>query len=237
MTTEFKRLKYCDKRSRYLTNGYIREIQRCFNWKENSSYTISDLIIHLCLSFYFDGGVFNQDKHGDNIRFVNEKTIEKLPSEGAANSAQCSIGTAISNEMCDVFIIEYLINGKSEFCPFLGYFEGESFPTDMDWNTCNFYHDARFICLGVVNYWKYLDVYQGGYVPIHKIDLNEYPSVGDKYKMEFNFVQSKVYIYQNDKKFNQSIDLKSTHICPLIAMYKPGAKVTIVKYEFIAINE
>ena len=144
MLASFKQTKYCDKASIYLTNGYIHEAQQLFPWKEISYYTIPELVIHICLSFYFDKGVFKTDKHGANLSFSDDnKTVEKVTKSGIS---LCSMGdTSISSESCDIFIIEYLLDLEKakSYCPYIGYFMGEKLPQNMKFSECYFLSDKN----------------------------------------------------------------------------------------------
>ena len=98
-------------------NGYINNAQKLFPWKEISYFIIPSLINHICLSFYWISFSFNTEFIGDNLKFLDEKTITKICRE---HWAVCAIGTAISGDMCDLFRIEYLLKDfKDNFCAFI----------------------------------------------------------------------------------------------------------------------
>ena len=84
-------------------NGYICQIQKMLPWQKNSYLTIPTEINHLCLEYYCPIKIsFNTDIAnyvGNDIQFVNEKTIKK---SNRNRQVLCAIQQAILADICDI---------------------------------------------------------------------------------------------------------------------------------------
>ena len=239
MALRLTKLKHFDKRTKLLINGYIHEHQKLLPWRTNSYYTIPELVNHICLSFYFDGGIFNQNNHGNNLLFIDNKTVEKINQN---SHSVATIGEPISGQMCDIFTIEYQVNINvstskgTSFCPYIGFQKGiqSKIWKDHDGPWFNESHN----CVG-------LSIYNGNKnsfglferpKPRKTINTNSPLKVGDTFRMVFNFVKAECYIYHNDYKLNECIALTTSPIVPMITLHFVGERVEITKYEFSDIS-
>ena len=239
--TSFQQLKYCDNKTTNLVNGYIHELQNIFPWKQNSYFIIPPVISQICLSFYWIRFTFDPDKAGENLEFLDDKTVTKIQNNGYS---MCAIGTPISNEMCDMFRIEYHFKkyfGRKVYlkCPFIG-FGGSAFIDECSsflfgrkqWTTApgiiqrsctgfalDFGADG---CIGIFNKFARNKDYE----------LNDSLRKGDKIMLEFNFIVGEYYIYYNGEKTDHSVSFDDAEIIPLISLYWIGEVVEITKYEF-----
>ena len=82
-TVDFKHLRELGN-TKYAVFGYIRYIQREFFPKNDSNpyYTIPELIIFLCLSYYHAADYFDEAHCASNIELSNNnKTITRVASQ------------------------------------------------------------------------------------------------------------------------------------------------------------
>ena len=234
MTTSFKHLRNCDKRTLKIVNGYVHQIQKLFPWQENSYFIIPELINHICLSFYWITFAFNTKYIGENIKIINDTTAQKIKS---SNSRMCAIGESISADLCDIFQIEYLLKDhEREFCPFIGFFTLKRIDDKcgVDFNSALGCNDKYVIGISIDSEdAKEVSVYGDGHFWKH-LDLNHEAKKGDRFMLEFHFDKSEFYLYHNDRKVEGiTIKVKSSHIIPLLALYEIGEVVEITKYKFI----
>ena len=233
MATTFKHLKHCDKKSRNILNGYIRESQTLFPCKDNSYYIIPDLVIHICLSFFWNAGIFNQENHGKNLNFIDERTVEKV---NTPFHSLCIIGDLITNKMCDIFQFEIEIKKKSnDFCPYIGYFtEDISNSTCMNVDYCPGCSGNKPISVGMAIHGAnrdYLYLYDKDRTN-EKIKLKSgLKPIGDRFMLEFDFKKMECFAYYNNDKFT-TLKLETKFILPVISLYFVGEVIQISKYEF-----
>ena len=90
---DFNKWRKYDQRTRDIVNGYIHEIQKVFPMKQNPYYNMPDSIHRVCLSFYWIAGIFNRDKYGESLKFIDDKVVEKNTDD---EYALCSVGGVIS---------------------------------------------------------------------------------------------------------------------------------------------
>ena len=109
-----------DQRTQNIVDGYIRMIQKIFPWRQNIYYTIPPLINSICLNYYHIPIRFNEEQHGENLLFINDKIVKKVKDSG---HSMCIFKHKITSSMCNIFRIEYTIkDAKKEYCPYFGYF-------------------------------------------------------------------------------------------------------------------
>ena len=232
MAATFKHLEHCDKRSRNLLNGYIRESQKLLPSEENSYYIIPDIIIHVCLSFFWNAGIFNQKKHGKNLRFIDARTVEKVND---SMYSVCTIGDIVTDEMCDIFRyeIKLLSEGKNnQFCPYFGYVIGNE---SINYNYCPGASSNKDVSSGISIFKsneKSLTLYDK-HVSNKKLSLSETSKlkVGDRFMLEFHFKESECYVMYNDDKCH-TMKLETKSILPALSLYYIGERISITKYEF-----
>ena len=241
MANRTQHVRPYDKITTHLINGYILRMQNLLPYKENSYYTIPEVINHVCLSFYFDGGIFNIEKHGGNLRFINDKTVKKVNND---ENSVVSIGTAISRNKCDMFKIEWCFNGidsRSQTAGF-GYYAGKyqqlMKSTDIDWNQpiglCDKQKSFGYSFSPFSNNHLFTWDKHRPYVFYGKwIALKQPMQNGDTYTLQFDFTQSKGYVYHNEEKVDHVFELASDHIIPLVSLHTDGDCARITKYQFI----
>ena len=197
-----KYLKHCDKKTTNVVNGYIHEAQKLFPWTKCSYFIIPQLVNQICLSFYWIRFTFNKEFIGDNLKFLDEKTITKINKDA---HSLCAIGESISGDMCDIFRIEYLLKDTMNgyFCSFIG-FCGLPFidsSTNINWGVAPGYGDTKISSVGMSidtdrygagRTWIYRDT-----IKINMPQLSKALKKGNKFMFEFNFVESKCQIYYN----------------------------------------
>ena len=237
MTSTFKALQYCDKKSRNTVNGYIYDTQRLFPWKQNSYYIIPDIVIHLCLSYFWNAGIFNLEKHGKYLKFIDPKTVQK---ENESDYSICTVGDVITDEMCDIFRIEYQIKKQGEnndFCPYIGYFiKGiQEIENSVDYNYCPGAGKNIKISVGIAihktdaNYLLLYDKDKSN----ERLHLKKDSKLkaGDRFMLEFNFKKAQCDLYYNGEEIHK-LELKTKIILPALSLYFVGEVVEITKYEF-----
>ena len=242
MTSVFKETKNCDTKTKNIINGYIHEMQKLFPWEENSYFIIPKLINHICLSFYWIRFAFNRKYAGNNLEFINESTVTKLKGDRSTVHSLCSIGESISGDICNSFRIEYHLkdtNKSGEFCPYIGFFTLKSIDDlsseDIDWNETPGYGKNASISIGICIYYsnpEYVLLFGSGNQYSQRVSLESKPEKGDRFMLEFDFIERKCCMYHNEHKFDRIIPLNCSHIIPCLSLDFAGEVVEITKYEF-----
>ena len=240
MATDFNRMKNCDRRTRNILNGYIREMQKLFQWKTNAYFIIPELINHICLSFYGKSVAFNKKYFGQHLRFVNDMTVIK---ENYTNRhSLCVIGNAISYKTCDIFRIEYTVKNvdkNKQYCCYLGFLKLKSIDSAsfISWDDSPGHGTTNGrvgveICMYNLDGRDYLSVYQG-WQAIHHLKLKNGSRLkhNDAVMLEFDFIKSEWYIYHNDIKLDFAEELDTKDIIPCVSLYYKGEMVEITKYQ------
>ena len=237
MLPSFKHLKNCDNRTIHLVNGYINNAQKLFAWNENSYFIIPPLINQICLLFYWIQFAFNKQFIGRNLVFLDNKTIKKI---NTSSHSLCAIGESISRDLCDIFRIEYQLKDHPliGFCAFIG-FCGDKIidsTSKMLWNYPPGYQLNRSNSVGLSlnsgdknKLCLFNDEVICGEL---QFSSTEYMKKGDKFMLEFNFVDNQCLIYYNGKYTGHSLTFDYPQIIPLVSLCYLGEVIEITKYEF-----
>ena len=264
MERSFK-LKNCDRKTINTVNGYISEIQKLFPWQRNSYFIIPELINHICLSFYwirfvlkklttlmhisdyqilmhknsenpciFNHLMFNREYAGQDLEFIDDTTVTKIRSNAGRI---CAIGESISNELCDIFRIEYLLKDYDfKYCPYMGFLKlkcADESDVDFDSLPGCLVNKAHMVGMTVSSVYPHNLAVLNGDIAIG-FELEKAAEKGDRFMIEFDFIKSEFYVYHNGKKIQDMIiKVDSLYIIPLLALYFKGEIVEVTKYEFV----
>ena len=228
----FKVVKGCDLKTKNIVNGYIREIQKIFPWQDNSYFIIPSLINHVCLSFYWIGFEFNKTYIGKNLIFINDTTIAKVKQNGYS---VCAIGECVSRDICKTFQIEYCLKKyKLDFCPYIGYFKTNLIEDSSSFGCAPGVSSRTSVGIAISDTNKtFLSKYPSSKSAPYGKDRFDIPGTlktGDRFMLEFDFIKSVCYIYYNDQKLKDVINLESWYIIPLVSLYYKGEEIEITKY-------
>ena len=246
MALPFKELKYCDNRTVNLVNGYIHNAQRLLPWSQNSYFIIPEIIHRICLAFYWLQFAINTEFIGDNLKIIGARTVLK---EKKDSHSMCAIGKSISRSICDIFRIEYTMKhtNKDRFCPVIGFCGASVIDSSsgIKWNhrAPGYSSQNGISSVGINIYrdmirkdkkypgrtWIYKD---GTQSYKYKLELNDELKVGDRFMLEFNFIQNKCHIYYNSRHTGCVIPFDYKQIIPLLSLYFVGEMIEITKYEF-----
>ena len=242
MALSLKKLARCDRRTKSLVNGYIHAIQKLLPWQENSYFIIPESINYICLSFYWIGFAFNTKYMGENLEFPDYKTVTKSKKEG---HSLCSIGEAISSDICDIFRIEFKIlkaDKDGHFCPWIGFLKLKCIDSSsvIDWNESVGYgakngKSSVALCIYSSYQTKKINtsnIYFWDKGKSVRWTMKNMTKVGDTYMFEFDFTKSECYVYHNEEKIKEIIKLECTHIIPCLSLYFIEEAIEITKYEF-----
>ena len=136
--------QFIPQENKDLINGYIREIQNLFPFEQNPYFTIPVSINCLCALYYTIRGQFNTELCSKNLKFIDDKTVEKINDD---DYALCLFGEPLTDSMCRKFRIEFTIKQSGlhdDFCEYFGFAVASS-PSDLitdlqqieDWNICH----------------------------------------------------------------------------------------------------
>ena len=126
---------------------------------------------------------------------------------------------------------------SGSFCPYIGFQKGTQ---SQNWKDhYGPWFDESYNCVGL----SISDVYDNQLglfdrpKPRKSLYTNSKLKVGDKFKMEFNFLKAECHVYHNDYKLEECIALTTTHILPMITLHFVGERVEVTKYEFADVDD
>ena len=183
---------------------------------------------------------FNTELCSDNIKFIDDKSVEKINDDG---HALCLFGEPITGSMCTIFRIEFRIRQKGihkQFCPYFGFAVSSSasdlmsrLKTVRHWNDCyvKFKLENDKECSGysisMYNSTRRFQWNGCGTIDHEEVSMD----VNDTFMLEHDFDAAECSAYHKRKKFH-TFKMTEKCIIPTLSMYFEGERIQVTKYEF-----
>lgn len=210
-----------------LAHGFCR-----FIFKDIPMELIEIIINYLLISMQF-----YEDKLGDNME-VDVKNNSVKMSDVVNDWSSIAFGKEpISIKICNQFRIKFLWKHKT-ISFFMGFIMTSNIETcSFDWNESVGTDDKSFGIL--IHSWaKKLDVFTKNMRGIKGFDKESYiasKAFGENqtFQLLFDFVESKVMIFHEDKMTHCINDIELNDIIPAISMYRENEEIQVLEYEFV----
>ena len=232
----FQRLKQIDTKTKNLINGYIRECQdKLFGDVacENAYYNIPQLINTHCMAFYEIFTWYKQNP-SKNLQFISDSEVTIKKQSGWRI---CLFENVISNEICNKFSITFKLisfgdsRKKLDFC--IGFTTANTLEESViNWNQCLGEEDNKTTSASWA-FWQSSLIYNGkGYSGKHvqKSGSMNY-SIGDLFKVSFDFQAQDVKLHHNDKEVD-SKPLITTKLWIGLSLKFKGNQIKMVEYKY-----
>ena len=232
MAFSFDRLKHISIPTKHLINGYIRNCQAQLFGEiaaNNPYYNIPQLINNHCILFYELFTWYKNDKQ-QGVKFISDTEAKSI----ADGWTTCLFENVISNDICDKFSITFKVisfrmnkdtpdfdigytlentieESMKEWYSPLG--EGNNKQTSASWNICG------------------STLYSYTRRGLSTVKMNVKYSVGDTFRLLFDFKEKKVKIYYNDEE-NDCENLNVTKLWVGMSLYYKGSQIKMIEYKY-----
>ena len=86
MSLDFEQFEKVDWRTKALINGYVKQLNKLLNSKDNQLFdNIPLLVIYACTLYYYETEFF--EKAGNDLEIIDKITIKKLQNESNWSNA------------------------------------------------------------------------------------------------------------------------------------------------------
>merc|ERR1712228_807828 len=208
------------------------DIQESFPFEQNTYFTIPFSINRVCVLYYSIRGEFNRKQCSKNLKFIDDKTVQKINN---SSHAHCLFGEPITGSMCSIFRIEFTLKPGTpkSFCPYFGFVVSSSISdsianlkTVRTWNK----HIIEFIQLKGKKFTHYnmsMHLNQFSWNGVSSIKHDKLvTAINDKVMFEHNFASAQCTAYHNGKKFH-SFEMKEACIIPTLSLHYEGERVCV----------
>ena len=238
MSLSFEKLKHIGAPLKNLINGYIRIYQNEFFGdiaSDNPYYNIPPLINNYCMLFY-EIFTWYKKKFGKGLEFTSDTEVVLNETKRAGNWPTCLFENTISNEFCNKFSIAFKIKpfGTNRFLPdfYIGYTFGETLEESVkSW-------DAQ---LGENENSSTSESWCFNHGIFHSGDGDKFKPLKKSYDFRltdrdlltlvFDFKQSRVTVYQNEKVLDCR-DLKVNKLWIGLSFYHHRDGVEMIEYKY-----
>lgn len=193
------------------------------------------------ITFYLQIFTFNQENYGDDLEFINDMTIKKTSAERWSHWSLCSIGEAITSEMCSTFKITYKWLKMSPLAQFRCI--GIGFLSHMElgrWDICigggPNKHPSFGIELEAPTYKHHGYEYDSTTSQRKKFgekDNGHEFKEGDKFTLEYNFDAKTITIHDAETVHTMEVVENIEQIIPAVSLFDAGDVIEIVDCQFI----
>ena len=229
-------------RTAKIVNGYIREIEQELSSRKYPVFIIPYVINQICSCFLYAMKFSFYKKHtGRSLAFMGNNIVTKTKTH---SHSMVAIGECMCREICDRFIIEYLLQqdngGLHNF--YIGFFKFKSVErlSGIAWTLSPEHQVYEYItssicCLNIRSSRRWGDclILRSSLSSLRVLKLKSRSKVGDRFKLEFDFIKSECNIYHNDEKIDYVIKLHTGYIIPSLALRYKGETVQISRYQLI----
>ena len=199
---------------------------------KNEFYSIPVVIVHVILIYFYGNLKFNKEIHGDNLEFLDDKTVRKIKSN---RESAFFFGEGISGKQCKIFNIS-LKWTKSNTDFFMGYIPSKPSQCIKNWNEEIGRDSNKQTSVGIF----VSTVFQHFLLYDKDNDDKWLPYLspqcfkpGDEFKMSFHFEDKKFIIFHNGNIAN-TLELQDHEaITPVFSLWAEGEEIEITKCEFL----